>query len=158
MNPVTESTRQMVAGLDLYPPVAPVDLERAESVLGFPLPTLLRELYAVVGDGGFGPSGGLMGLVSSYPTADYDDPSVIGTYLAFVSDPESALPAWPRSLLPVCYEGCQTYVCVDCAASGCPVIRFDPSGEPVFGPESFQQVSERFDQWWDDWLHSQPVT
>jgi len=158
MSPLIESTKQVAAGLDLDPPVTPADLERAESALSFPLPALLREHYAGVSDGGIGPSGGLMGLMASHPTPAYEDPSVVGTYLGFVSAAGSALPAWPRALLPICYEGCQTYVCVDCSATECPVVRFDPADEPVFGPESFQQVSGRLEQWWDDWLQSLPPT
>ena len=46
----------------VHPVVAPGTLEEAESRLGFKLPILLRRLYLEVGNGGFGPSYGLLGI------------------------------------------------------------------------------------------------
>ncbi|MET8375483.1 hypothetical protein [Streptomyces microflavus] len=43
----------------LFPPVKPPEVEAAEGIIGRPLPTLLRRIYTEVGDGGFGPDGGL---------------------------------------------------------------------------------------------------
>jgi hypothetical protein len=53
----------------LYPPVTLAVLYEAETRLGFSLPTLLRELYLLVGNGGFGPEYGLWGLFSYVATA-----------------------------------------------------------------------------------------
>ena len=52
---------------------APVDaatLDRAREALGFPLPPLLAALYARVGDGGFGPSYGLLPLLDAAPSGE----------------------------------------------------------------------------------------
>lgn len=46
----------------LFPPVTPGEAEAAENMIGRPLPTLLRRIYTEVGDGGFGPDGGLASL------------------------------------------------------------------------------------------------
>jgi hypothetical protein len=41
-------------------PTTPAVVAEAESSLGFPLPSLLRDAYTMVGNGGFGPGYGLM--------------------------------------------------------------------------------------------------
>src|SRR5262245_22903230 len=45
-----------------FPPATEVALARAERSLGFALPALLRQVYAHVGNGGFGPAYGLIGV------------------------------------------------------------------------------------------------
>ncbi len=45
------------------PPVSLADLTDAETIIGFPLPTLLRRIYLEVGNGGFGPGYGLFPLL-----------------------------------------------------------------------------------------------
>ena len=47
-----------------HPPVDDRDLARVELALGRRLPAPLRDLYRLVGDGGFGPGGGLWGVGS----------------------------------------------------------------------------------------------
>lgn len=44
------------------PPLAMAEVERAERKLGYRLPQLLRRIYTEIGDGGFGPEGGLASL------------------------------------------------------------------------------------------------
>jgi hypothetical protein len=46
-----------------FPPVTIADVEQAEQKLGYRLPELLRRVYTEIGDGGFGPDGGLASLV-----------------------------------------------------------------------------------------------
>src|SRR4026207_99320 len=46
----------------VHPPVSLDELELAEKRLGFQLPSLLRSLYLQIGNGGFGPGHGLLGL------------------------------------------------------------------------------------------------
>lgn len=73
---------------------APVDgatPARAEAALGFPLPSLLAELYLRIGDGGFGPAYGLLPLFDSPPSGE---PAAVTQYLA---NRESGAkdPDWP---------------------------------------------------------------
>src|SRR4051812_48905408 len=42
----------------------------AERRLGFPFPPLLKRVYAEVGNGGFGPGAGTLGLEGGYASAD----------------------------------------------------------------------------------------
>jgi len=45
-----------------FPPLTPAEVEGAEHELGYRLPPLLRRVYTEIGDGGFGPEGGLASL------------------------------------------------------------------------------------------------
>ncbi|MGY4901802.1 hypothetical protein [Streptomyces sp. 900116325] len=46
-----------------FPPLTIAEVEHAERKLGYRLPTLLRRIYIQIGDGGFGPDGGLASLI-----------------------------------------------------------------------------------------------
>lgn len=50
------------AGPDTLPVASPEAVTEAEKVIGYPLPSLLRRLYLKVGNGGFGPRGGIIGV------------------------------------------------------------------------------------------------
>src|SRR4028119_998412 len=54
----------------LYPVATEAEIADAERRLGFPLPLLLRRIYEEVGNGGFGPGGGLIGIDSGYPDSE----------------------------------------------------------------------------------------
>ncbi|MFB7114274.1 SMI1/KNR4 family protein [Streptomyces sp. NPDC056291] len=45
-----------------FPPLTTTEVDLAERSLGYPLPELLRRIYTEIGDGGFGPEGGLASL------------------------------------------------------------------------------------------------
>ena len=53
--------------LEKYPPVETEVIASAESILSFGLPELLRQCYLRVGNGGFGPGHGIIGLADGYP-------------------------------------------------------------------------------------------
>ncbi|NUP81147.1 MAG: SMI1/KNR4 family protein [Nonomuraea sp.] len=50
------------AAPDLPPPASAEAVAEAEAAIGHPLPPLLRRLYLEVGNGGFGPRGGIIGV------------------------------------------------------------------------------------------------
>src|SRR5437764_4002398 len=50
----------------VLPPASEEQLLMTETTLGFPLPPLLRLLYAQIANGGFGPGGGLRGAYEGY--------------------------------------------------------------------------------------------
>src|SRR6266487_2255071 len=49
-----------------YPPASEEQLRATEAALRFPLPPVLRTLYAEVANGGFGPGGGIQGALGGY--------------------------------------------------------------------------------------------
>lgn len=97
-----------------------------EGLLGFALPPLLKRLYVEVGNGGWGPGYGLLGL--SGGTKDDLGETAVASYLSrreWVSGAQEE--RWPAGLLPICHWGCAIYSCVDCLQAGYPVVCFDPN-------------------------------
>jgi hypothetical protein len=104
----------------IFPPAAEGALQRTESLLGFSIPPLLRELYANVANGGFGPGYGIIGVqggrVSNLGTLEqtYDEIVKGAKYLGL---------EWPLSVLPFCEWGCNIFSCINCADPRYPIIQ-----------------------------------
>jgi hypothetical protein len=86
-----------IAPPPLYGAASPKALNAAEAQLGFPLPPFLRRLYAEVGNGGFGPSAGLVGVDGGHTDVDG---RTVGTLYA-----DLRRQGWPDGLLPLCDWG-----------------------------------------------------
>ena len=98
---------------EIAPPLEADARSRAERALGFPLPALLAALYAKIGNGGYGPGYGLLGVAGG-ATDDrgYDAVELYALYRQ--PDPDDPSWAWPEGLPPLCHWGCAIYGCVDC--------------------------------------------
>jgi hypothetical protein len=134
----------------LFPPATERALARAERGLGFALPALLRELYARVGNGGFGPAYGLIGV----PGGATDDlgRSIVDLYKDYR---KCCRKTWPEKLLPVCHEGCAYYFCLDCSRKAVPVLLFDTTAHLVDKEpweKSTRRVAPSFQRWLSLWL------
>jgi hypothetical protein len=81
----------------------------AESALGFTLPALLTACYREIGNGGFGPNNGIIGVEGGH-ASDYGD--LVATYRLLADDFERG--GWEATLLPFCGWGCATLSCVMC--------------------------------------------
>jgi hypothetical protein len=98
----------------------------AERLLGFPLPPLLREVYARVGNGG--PALELAGLspqdrrdgIEPRPFLDVVDEHFRQVELA-LRQPQSHPEPWPRGRLPISRRGDRIVYCVDCLSPEGPV-------------------------------------
>jgi SMI1/KNR4 family protein SUKH-1 len=119
----------------VFPAASEELLCATEARLGFPLPPLLRALYARVANGGFGPGLGLRGILEGYgrPGASIypnSDDTVVARYLCknhkrtiglaeyegqWTARRELLLPYgyWPEQLLPICDLGCVQEACID---------------------------------------------
>ena len=95
-------------------PATAAQVADAEASLKFPLPERLKGVYTKIGDGGWGPGGGLPPL-ADLPTA----------YRARRQDNGGR--SWPERLLPICEWGGGIVSCVDCATEAGRVIRVDPN-------------------------------
>ncbi|MBW8738278.1 MAG: SMI1/KNR4 family protein [Streptomyces turgidiscabies] len=122
---------------------APVDvatLDRAETALGFSLPPLLAALYLRIGDGGFGPSYGLLPLLDSPPAGE---PPVVAQYLAnreeARKDPEWL---WPEGILPISHWDCRT-------PQGA-VLLFEPNAEDA--DQAWYTDTPGLAEWLHTWL------
>ena len=87
----------------IYAPVSPDELSAAERQLGFQLPPLLCKLYLYVGNGGFGPGFGLLGL-NSKGARNYHM-NLVDWYLERVNTTHPDYPPWPRQLITICDWG-----------------------------------------------------
>ena len=87
-------------------------LAEAERRIGRPLPRELRQLYAI-GDGGFGPGGGLLGLGE-----------LVARYHELTREPYGPLGQdWPANLLPLFDEDPQL-ICLDLDSGS--IVEWDP--------------------------------
>jgi len=129
------------------------ELLAAEGELGFALTGLLRKLYLRLGNGGFGPAHGLMGIAAGF--RDDLGRDVVALYQRYrQSDPNDPRWRWPERLLPILHLGCAMYACVDCSSETGRVILFDPSGHGEDGgwEDEFLPLAPSLSAWLRDWL------
>lgn len=154
----------------IYLPATQEQVVKAERLLGFELPELLRQLYLQVGNGGFGPGYGLISLPGG---ATDDGDSLIDRYHRCRTVPDDDEPEWPKGLLMVCHWGCAIYSSVDCARPEAPIIRHDPNVAyseiddlldenqrwpefgRLFGASWFEAPS--LEVWLEAWLEEKPL-
>jgi len=105
-----------------YTPVSGSLVKDVELKLGFQLPSLLKACYEQIGNGGFGPGYGLIGLQSG---AESDFGSLAETHHQLQSDQECEGNEWQLGLLPFCSWGCNIFSCVDCTNADFPVYNFE---------------------------------
>jgi SMI1 / KNR4 family (SUKH-1) len=124
-----------------------------DTELRFELPELLRMIYTKVGNGGFGPGYGLIGV----PGGAIEDGKTINEhYQSFrSSDPDDPKWKWPEKLLPICHWGCAIYACVDCSRPEAPVITFDPNCHDLNDSwdDCFRQSASSLQEWLTAWLN-----
>ena len=137
----------------VFPVALPKNIAEAQRSLGFELPGLLRELYLRVGNGGFGPGYGLLGVEGG--ASDGTGKTLVEVYAALAApDPDDRHWRWPSRLLPVANLGCAMYACVDCSTAEERVVWFEPnphsSGEPW--DDSFIPLAPSMSHWLRCWL------
>jgi len=131
--------------LDPLPPLVPASegaVAEAEATIGWSLPPLLRRLYLEVGNGGFGPRDGILGVRGGVGNGGWDD--VVAVHRAFNAHPTDPLtpPAW---MLWIFEWGCTVWSIVDCR---------DPTGPMWFNADGEQeQESMTLAEWLDRWVH-----
>ncbi|MGY4509246.1 SMI1/KNR4 family protein [Bradyrhizobium sp. USDA 3650] len=128
-------------------PGKPGDIDSDEKHFRFGLPSLLKRIYAEIGNGGFGPGYGLIGLTNGVP--DDTGKTAVAIYDVFRSAPELG---WPDALLPICHWGCAIYSCIDCLAPDFPMRIFDPDAQD--GDDwsaAFFEESRGFEDWIRSW-------
>ncbi len=140
-------------GTVAYPPASEAQIAAAQKALGFWLPPLLQEIYTTIGNGGFGPAYGLLGVAGG-ATQEYGH-NCVELYEGF-SKPDPADPhwEWPAQLLPIGHLGCGMFACIDCSSPEGPMVWFEPNphcrGEP-WG-DSFIPLAPSLRDWLEQWL------
>ena len=107
----------------LYPRAMQAELDDAERKMGFQLPDILKRIYTDVGNGGFGPGGGLIGVGSGYP--DAEGRRLPEAYACLRTE------GWPEKLLPLWDWGGGSWSCVDAAATEGSITTMDESGRTL---------------------------
>ena len=135
---------------DLLPPASSEDIAAAESVLGFPLPDDLTQLYTSVANGGFGPGVGFLSLAE-----------VAARYQEFRSEPQGpGDEMWPAHLLPLvpvdiceaCYDlKTGKIICWD------PEELLDEESEDDAWDRSFKPWADSLAGWLETWLAKKPM-
>jgi hypothetical protein len=131
-------------------PIAPLSegqVAKVEGSLGFGLPTQLRELYLVVGDGGFGPYAGIRRLTNW--AADY---AKLRTQV-----PAERGRDWPEGLLPIVYANGRR-VCVE-RDSGRVLLWTKPPRKVSEQKwlASFVPISSSLQAWLEAWVDTPTV-
>ncbi|MGP6085937.1 SMI1/KNR4 family protein [Antarctobacter jejuensis] len=136
------------------PPLSPDIQKRVQSTLDFPLPPLLIRIWQDIGNGGFGPGYGLLGIGDGF--ADDQDATADRRYLGFRKpDPLTPTWLWPQGLLPICHLGCAMYDCLDTTRDR--IIIWEPSAwdeDLPIGTALFDTGLTLFD-WFDRWSRGQ---
>lgn len=110
---IVEKIKQcvLVTKLSMGAPAAEAAVEDAEAALGFTIPSLLKSLYLNVGNGGFGPGYGIIGMAGGHAS---DLGTLVETYNEIQKGAVYLGLNWQPGLLPFCGWGCNIFSCVDC--------------------------------------------
>lgn len=124
-------------------------VEEAENVIGHLLPPLLRRLYLEVGNGGFGPGYGVLGLKDGH----HDDlgRTALDWYRRAHGTSESHWSGLLASLLPLCHWGCAIYSLIDCSDPEGPMWGWDPN-PGLEGMKALFRQPLTLAQWLDRWV------
>lgn len=147
-----------LASSRIFPVADETTLQNAEELLGFRLPLLLRRLYLEIGNGGFGPSYGLIGVAGGATTSGGSN--IVDLYQSFAApDPADVRWQWPKKLLPVSDLGCAMYACIDCSTEAGAVIWYEPNlycdGEPL--DNSLIPLTASTAEWLEAWLEGKDL-
>lgn len=134
------------AGLfELSAPLSPTSgdaLEECETLLGHPLPALLRRCYLELGDGGFGPAYGLLSLRV-----------ILGDYQKQQQSWPEAWQPMAKALLPICRWGCGITSYVDSTDPTHRMWAIDPNPAPMENYEvSLFPQSFSLTEWMHRWI------
>jgi len=124
-----------------------------------PLPELLVDLFIAVGNGGFGPQGGLLGLHGGFVGCD-SAMTIVDMYNEFMWEtPEEQGWDWRAELLPIAEGGCGLVYCLDLDSNDCEIHLLDPTGfeagdnvDDYITPCNFTLYD-----WLYDWTQTRPA-
>jgi hypothetical protein len=140
------------------PPVSPAQVARAEAQLGFALPSLLRDIYTDVANGGFGPGYGLFTIpIGTAAERSRGEQNIVDVYRSFRRRRTRHAP-WPNTFLPICYWGASFYSYLDCARPDAPVMALDAMsrGEGPWGSAVALHAAS-FEGWMLRWVDGEDL-
>jgi hypothetical protein len=123
------------------PPASEDAVRFAEASLGLNIPPLLRLIYLNVGNGGFGPGYGIIGVGGGQAS---NLGTLVETYDQIKKGADYLGITWSARLLPFCEWGCNIFSCVDCGDTDCQMFQSDECSAPKF--VSARKISSA--AWW----------
>ena len=148
---ITYETAKSAGLIDPLPPLRRAThdaIAAAEQEIGLPLPSLLTRLYLEIGNGGFGPGYGILGVAGGFTDDLKHD--VVGAYRSFSSSRRDAPPFF---LLPLCHWGCAIYSLVELSPVEGRMWGFDPNGADQDHALYCQELS--LSDWLQRWIDGQ---
>lgn len=137
-----------------FEPATHMMISACESQLGFDLPEIYRDALRTVGNGGFGPGYGILGI-GEYGAHDDLDRDLVDCYGSHkLVNTAYACWHWPDGVLPFCYYGCDIYACVNCLQSPFRVYLFDPihMDQSVPLPDAYLDEAASLEGWFAGWV------
>ncbi len=159
-NPSLRTDLAQTSGVQIGAPLSLPLVPTLEASLGFGLPQPLLDLFAHVGNGGFGPGYGLMRLAPADRPAFAGNAIAVHRFLTGIdyidpNDPDDPTLAWPPGFLPIVHWGCSMYSVIDCLDPAFAVLFWDAerpeadSGKPI--RDIIQATGLGFAEWIDRW-------
>jgi hypothetical protein len=124
-------------GAEVSAPATTAAVDEAERAIGYALHPFHRRLLTEVGNGGFGPGAGLVGLPGG--TMDIDGRSLVELSRMLPLE-LSALPPFPVAFL--CDWGCGVWGCIDCETGAVLTISED----------GLKDSGQTICAWFEDWV------
>jgi hypothetical protein len=141
----------------VYPAVSLAQLEHAEARLGFQLPPLLRELYLQIGNGGFGPAGGLASLFFD-ERSEYggwglsNEDNLVDHYLDNLArQPSDSGYVWPREYIELSDAGGGDGYAVKWTEPDAPVY-LRTAYDETSGAWELHPIAPSLLEWFAEWL------
>lgn len=133
-------------------PARPEAVDQAERIIGRPFPRLLRRLYLEVGNGGFGPGYGVLGVAGG--SRDDLGDTLLDSYRNWHSARADGAQPIRDSLVPLTHWGCGIYSFLDCDDQAAGMWACDPN--PGIEEDVFRErltLTEWLARWLDGHLH-----
>jgi hypothetical protein len=109
-----------------FPACGEVHVDAEEKILGFKIHPFLTSLYLTVGNGGFGPGYGIIGVSGGHES---DLGTLARTYRQLQEGSAYFGDEWSEGLLPFCGWGCNIFSCVDCLGDNATVYQSEECRE-----------------------------
>jgi len=135
--PETRIDMKTVPSPPLYDVATEMAVRAAERDLEVELPALLSRIYREVGNGGFGPGAGQIGLANGY--LDADGRTLPEKYRQLRSE------GWRERLLPLWDWGDAAWSCVDASSVNADIV--------TVGELGFVRTEFSLETWLSAWLH-----